>query len=203
MITTSRTSPLLAYFAHPLALVESDDIGNGTRIWAFAHVMSGARVGKDCNLCDHCFVESGATLGDHVTVKNGVCIWDRVSIGDFVFVGPNAVFTNDPNPRAAIKKNRDQLAETVVREHATIGANATIVCGVEIGRYAFVGAGAVIIRPVLDFALMVGNPARHIGWMCACGHKLPLHQQAHDGFRFVCSHCRRSFIFAGGRPTFS
>jgi UDP-2-acetamido-3-amino-2,3-dideoxy-glucuronate N-acetyltransferase len=146
--------------AHPLALVESDEIGEETRIWAFAHVMKDARIGRGCNIGEQCYIEQGATLGNNVTVKNGVNVWTGVTIEDNVFLGPNCVLTNDPNPRAYIKKSADSLVETLIRSNATIGANATIVCGVTIGRYAFIGAGAVVIRSVPDFALVVGNPAR-------------------------------------------
>jgi len=162
-----------SYFVHPQALVEAEDIGEGTRIWAFAHVMQGAVVGSHCNICDHAFIESNVTIGDGVTIKNGVAIWDGVTLGDHVFVGPNAVFTNDLNPRAKVKKGRESFVHTEVREGATIGANATIVCGTVIDRYAFVGAGAVVIRDVPPYALVVGNPARQIGFMCECGERLP------------------------------
>ncbi len=162
-----------SYFVHPQALVETEEIGEGTRVWAFAHVMKGAVVGRNCNICDHAFVESNVTIGDGVTIKNGVAIWDGVSLGDHVFVGPNAVFTNDLNPRAEVKKTPEQFVSTVVREGASIGANATIVCGVAIGRYAFIGAGTVVIRDVPAYALVVGNPARQIGFMCECGERLP------------------------------
>lgn len=160
------------FYAHPHALVESEDIGDHTRIWAFAHVMSGARVGAACNLGDHAFVESGATLGDNVTVKNGVAIWDGVTAENNVFIGPNVVFTNDRNPRAAIKKSKDRLLPTRIREGASLGANVTVVCGITIGRYAFAGAGAVLTKDVSDYSMVVGNPARHIGYMCECGGKL-------------------------------
>lgn len=162
-----------SYFVHPHALVETEAIGDNTRVWAFAHVMNGAVVGKNCNICDHAFVESGVTIGDGVTIKNGVAIWDGVTLGDHVFVGPNAVFTNDLNPRAEVKKGHDQFVATRVEEGASIGANATIVCGVTLGRYAFIGAGTVVIRDVPAYALMVGNPARQIGYMCECGETLP------------------------------
>jgi UDP-2-acetamido-3-amino-2,3-dideoxy-glucuronate N-acetyltransferase len=161
-----------SYFVHPRALVETETIGEGTRVWAFAHVMKGATIGRNCNICDHSFVESNVVIGDGVTIKNGVSIWDGVSLGNHVFVGPNAVFTNDLNPRAEVKKTREQFLATEVQEGVSIGANATIVCGITIGRYAFVGAGAVVIRDVPPYALIVGNPARQIGFLCQCGERL-------------------------------
>jgi UDP-2-acetamido-3-amino-2,3-dideoxy-glucuronate N-acetyltransferase len=160
-------------FVHAQALCESDDIGPRTRVWAFAHVMPGAIIGADCNVGDHAFIETGARVGNRVTVKNGVTIWDKVTVEDDVFLGPNMVFTNDMNPRVAFKNPPERFLPTLVRRGASIGANATIVCGVTIGENAFVGAGTVIIRDVPAYALMVGNPARRIGWMCACAHKLP------------------------------
>lgn len=159
-------------FVHERALCESDQIGAGTRVWAFAHVMQGAVLGTACNVGDHAFIESGARLGNKVTVKNGVQVWDKVTVEDEVFLGPNMTFTNDPNPRAAFKKAPDSLTPTLVRRGASIGANATIICGVTIGEQAFVGAGAVVVRDVPAHALMVGNPAHRIGWMCTCGEKL-------------------------------
>jgi acetyltransferase-like isoleucine patch superfamily enzyme len=160
-------------FVHDKALCESDDVGPRTRVWAFAHVMKGAVVGADCNIGDHAFIESGATLGDRVTVKNAVLVWDKVTVEDDVFLGPNMVFTNDMNPRAAFKKPPDRFLPTLVKRGASIGANATIVCGLTIGEQAFVGAGSVVIRDVPAHALVVGNPARRTGWLCACGEKLP------------------------------
>jgi len=165
----ARAKPV---FVHDRALCESDDVGGGTRIWAFAHVMRGARVGAECNVGDHAFIETGAWVGDRVTIKNAVLIWDRVRIEDDVFVGPNVVFTNDPNPRAAFKKPASRFVPTLVERGATLGANASIVCGVTIGAHAFVGAGAVVAKNVLAHAVVVGNPARRVGWMCACGGKL-------------------------------
>ncbi len=173
-----------AFFAHPQALVETDAIGEGTRVWAFAHVMKGAVVGKHCNIGDHAFIESNVTVGDGVTIKNGVAVWDGVSLGDHVFVGPNAVFTNDVNPRAEIKKSPEQFVTTQVHQGASIGANATIVCGVTIGRYAFVGAGTVVLRDVPAYAMVVGNPARQIGFMCECGERLPESLACACGKRF-------------------
>lgn len=181
-------------FIHPHALVETTAIGSRTRVWAFAHVMAGARIGQGCNICDHAFVESGAVLGNNVTVKNGVAIWTGVTIEDHVFLGPNCVLTNDPNPRAAIKKAPDDLVPTLVRMHATIGANATVRCGVTIGRYAFIGAGTVVLKSVPDFALIVGNPGRQIGWMCVCAHRLSLPATAPVGAECTCTHCQRAFL---------
>jgi acetyltransferase-like isoleucine patch superfamily enzyme len=152
--------------------------------------MKNARIGRHCNIGEHCYIEQGATLGNNVTVKNGVSVWAGVTVEDDVFLGPNCVLTNDPNPRAYIKKSADSLVETLIRNNATIGANATIVCGVTIGRYAFVGAGTVVIRSVADFALVVGNPARQIGWMCVCAKRIRL---AKDESVLTCSHCLRDY----------
>lgn len=159
-------------FIHERALCETHDIGAGTRIWAFAHVMKGAKVGEDCNVGDHAFIESGAVLGNRVTVKNAVLVWDKVTVEDDVFLGPNMVFTNDMNPRSAFKKGAEGFLPTRVKRGSSIGANATIVCGVTLGENCFVGAGTVVIRDVPAHALVAGNPARRIGWMCACGKKL-------------------------------
>lgn len=160
-------------FVHERALCESDKVGPRTRIWAFAHVMQGAVVGADCNVGDHAFIESGARIGDRVIVKNGVLVWDKVTVEDDVFLGPNMVFTNDIHPRVAFKNPPERFLPTLVKRGASIGANATIVCGVTIGEQAFIGAGAVVIRDVPAHALVVGNPARRIGWVCACSQKLP------------------------------
>lgn len=172
--TRSVAGPELALdpsvYVHPKGLCESDDVGPRTRVWAFAHVMKGALIGSDCNIGDHAFIESGARLGSHVTVKNCVLVWDGVSIEDYVFLGPNAVFTNDLLPRVAFRR---PFVPTLVKRGASIGANATIVCGVTIGPHAFVGAGAVVTKDVPGYAIVVGNPARQRGWMCECGEKLP------------------------------
>jgi len=168
----ARTDLDPSVFVHPMALCECADIGPRTRVWAFAHVLPDARVGADCNICDHVFIEGGARVGDRVTVKNAVLIWDGVTVEDDVFLGPNMVFTNDLTPRAHVKKTREQLLPTVVRRGATIGANATIVCGVAIGEFAFIAAGAVVVGDVPPHVLMAGNPARPKGWVCACGARL-------------------------------
>lgn len=171
---------------HERALCESTEVGDGTRIWAFAHVMPGARIGRNCNIGDHAFVESGVVLGDGVTVKNGVAIWRGVTAGDNVFIGPNAAFTNDLMPRAAVKRPEEEwLQPTVLGNGASIGANATIVCGVTLGEGAFVGAGSVVVRDVPPYALVVGNPARPIGWVCRCGARL--------GEALECAECHTRY----------
>ena len=152
-----------------MALCESDSVGAGTRVWAFAHVLAGAVIGARCNVCDHAYVEYGVRVGDGVTIKNGVQLFEGVTIEDDVFLGPNCIFTNDLLPRAAIKRHGDELLRTVVRRGATIGANATIVCGVTVGEGALVGAGAVVVADVAAHALVAGNPARRLRWVCACG----------------------------------
>ena len=163
------TPPPEGVFVHANGLCESATVGSGTRIWAFAHVLPGAVIGADCNICGHTFIESGAELGRNVTIKNGVAIWDRVTIEDDVFVGPNAAFTNDLRPRAAFKRPPSEFVPTLVRQGATIGANATIVCGVVIGEHGFVAAGAVVTHDVPAHGLVVGSPARQVGWACTCG----------------------------------
>lgn len=179
-------------FVHPCALVESANIGAGTRIWAFAHVMKDAEIGTGCNICDHAFIESHAKLGNNVTVKNGVAIWDGVVIEDDVFLGPNMVLTNDPNPRAEIKKPREQLLGTLIRKGATIGANATLLCGISIGSYAFVAAGVVVTRNVPDYALVVGVPGRISGWMCRCATRLRVVRG-----KAKCNSCGRAYTKVG------
>lgn len=190
---TVKKPPSKDYFVHPRALVESDEIGSGTRIWAFAHVMKGTRIGADCNIGDHAFIESGVVLGNNVTVKNGVSLWSGLTVEDNVFLGPNCVFTNDPNPRAYIKKSLSELVPTVIRSNASVGANATLLCGITIGRFGFIGAGAVVLRSIPDYALAVGNPGRQIGWMCECASRLPLDPPATTGPIYICQHCNRRY----------
>ena len=157
---------------HPTAQVESEDVGSGSRIWAFAHVLKGATIGRNCNIGDHCFIEGGVKVGNDVVIKNAVSLWTGVSIEDRCFIGPNVVFTNDRVPRAGAY--REQYDRTLIREGASIGANATLVCPLEIGRYALVGAGAVVTGDVPDFGLVFGNPARMVGFVCKCGQRLNL-----------------------------
>ena len=150
-------------FIHPNALCETADVGTGTRVWAFAHILPGARVGRDCNICDGVFIEGGVTVGDRVTVKCGVQLWDGVLVEDDVFIGPNATFTNDIFPRSKVYPA--SYAKTRVRRGASIGANATILPGIEIGPNAMIGAGAVVTRSVPANAIVVGNPARITGYV--------------------------------------
>jgi len=157
------------FFAHPQSIVETQDVGSGTCIWAFAHVMKGVQLGTNCNVGDHCYIESGVVVGNDVVIKNGVALWEGVMIEDRAFLGPNCVFTNDIYPRSKVVNDRVQ---TVVREGASIGANATLLCGTEIGCYSLVGAGSVVTKSVPNFALVAGNPARVRGYVCRCGKKL-------------------------------
>lgn len=160
-------------FVHERALCESAEVGPRTRVWAFAHVMKGAVVGADCNICDHAFIESGARLGNKVTVKNNVLVWDKVTVEDGVFLGPNVVFTNDMAPRVAFKGTPlFKLEPTRVKANASIGANSTLLCGLTVGEWAFVAAGSVVTKDVPPFALVMGNPARQVGYVCMCARKL-------------------------------
>jgi len=162
------------YYAHDTAIVdEGAKIGKDSKIWHFAHVLSGAQIGENCTIGQNVVVMNGAKLGNNVKAQNNVSIFERVVCEDDVFLGPSMIFTNIANPRSHISR-RNEYKQTIVRKGATIGANATIVCGNEIGEYAFVGAGAVVTKDILPYALVYGNPARQQGWMCQCGIKLPL-----------------------------
>jgi acetyltransferase-like isoleucine patch superfamily enzyme len=188
--TQGASSP--AVFVHENGVCESEDVGCGTRVWAFAHVLRGAVIGRDCNICDGVYIEGAVRIGDRVTVKNQVLIFDGVIIEDDVFLGPGVVFTNDLRPRAHIKRTGASLLGTTVRRGATLGAGVTVVCGTTIGPEAFVGAGAVIVNDVPAHGFMVGNPARLLGWACTCGERLP------DDL--ACSECGRTFELDTGTP---
>lgn len=158
---------------HPTAIVdEGAQIGEGTRVWHWVHISGGAKIGARCSFGQNVFVANDVEIGDNVKVQNNVSIYDAVTLEDDVFCGPSMVFTNVFNPRSAVSR-KNEYRRTLVRRGATIGANATIVCGHTIGEHAFIGAGAVVTRDVAPFALMVGAPARRIGWMCRCGERLP------------------------------
>lgn len=165
------------YFAHETAIIDEEcTIGEGTKIWHFSHIMPHCNIGKNCNIGQNVVVSPDVILGNNVKVQNNVSIYTGVICEDDVFLGPSMVFTNVINPRSAIIR-KDQYKKTIVKKGATIGANATIVCGVTIGEYAFVGAGAVVTKDVKPYALVVGNPSRQTGWMSEYGHKLHFNEQ--------------------------
>ncbi len=162
----------MKYFAHETAIIdEGCDIGEGTKIWHFSHIMSNCKIGEKCNIGQNVVVSPDVILGNNVKVQNNVSIYTGVECEDDVFLGPSMVFTNVINPRSAVNR-RGQYSKTVVKKGASIGANATIVCGHDIGQFAFIGAGAVVTKHVPDYALVVGNPAKQIGWMSEYGHRL-------------------------------
>jgi len=160
-------------FIHEDAVVETADIGEGTRVWRNVHILPGAVIGRDCNIGEGCYIEGRVRIGNGVTVKNNVAIWDRIIIEDDVFIGPAAVFTNDLKPRAFRKMTSDNLIETRVGKGATIGANATVVCGIHIHEYALIGAGSVVTGDVPSHHLVYGNPAEFKGLICRCTEPLP------------------------------
>ncbi|MDA7707528.1 N-acetyltransferase [Flavobacteriaceae bacterium] len=160
------------YFKHETAIVDSDcEIGQGSKIWHFSHIMSDSFIGQNCNIGQNVVISPKVRLGNNVKVQNNVSIYTGVVCEDDVFLGPSMVFTNIINPRSAVSR-RDQYSKTLVKKGASIGANATIVCGNNIGSYAFVGAGAVVVKEIQNYALVVGNPSRQIGWVSEYGHKL-------------------------------
>jgi UDP-2-acetamido-3-amino-2,3-dideoxy-glucuronate N-acetyltransferase len=160
------------FYRHESSYVDGGaSVGKGTKIWHFSHILSGSKIGENCTIGQNVMIGPDVTIGSHCKIQNNVSIYKGVTLEDGVFCGPSMVFTNIFNPRAEISK-MDQVRPTLVKKGATLGANCTIVCGVTIGRYAFVGAGAVVTQDVPDHVLMVGNPARQTGWMCECGEKL-------------------------------
>lgn len=167
----------MSYFAHPTAIIdEGCEIAEGVKIWHFSHIMPGCKIGEGCNIGQNVVVSPKVILGKNVRVQNNVSIYEGVICEDDVFLGPSMVFTNVINPRSAVSR-KHEYKSTIVRKGASIGANATIVCGNEIGQYAFIGAGAVVTKPVPAYALVVGNPARQTGWMSEYGHKLHFNKQ--------------------------
>ncbi len=166
--------PDVATTIHPSAIVDAGAVlGDGCRVWHFVHISAGARIGRDCSFGQNVFVANDVRIGDNVKIQNNVSVYDAVTLEDDVFCGPSMVFTNVYNPRSAVTR-KGEYRRTLVRRGATLGANCTVVCGITVGRYAFVGAGAVVNREVPDFALMVGVPARQIGWMSRHGERLDL-----------------------------
>jgi UDP-2-acetamido-3-amino-2,3-dideoxy-glucuronate N-acetyltransferase len=181
---------------HPSSYVDDGArIGAGTRIWHFCHVMPGAVIGAGCNLGMNVFVDNGVRIGDRVKIQNNVSVYSGVELEDDVFLGPAAVFTNVHNPRAHVER-KHEFRPTIVRRGATIGANATVVCGHEVGAYAFIGAGAVVTRDVPAHALMAGVPARQIGWSCACGVRL---REDAEPETFACEGCGARYVRDGER----
>jgi UDP-2-acetamido-3-amino-2,3-dideoxy-glucuronate N-acetyltransferase len=181
----TKTTNHANVFVHETAIVDGQaNLGAGTKIWHFSHILSGTAIGEGCNIGQNVVVGPDVSIGRQCKIQNNVSVYKGVTLEDDVFCGPSMVFTNIYNPRAAIRK-MDQIRPTLVKKGATLGANSTIVCGVTIGRYAFIGAGTVVIRSVPDHALVVGNPARRIGWACSCGEKL------HEDL--VCSACGSSY----------
>jgi UDP-2-acetamido-3-amino-2,3-dideoxy-glucuronate N-acetyltransferase len=163
---------LKTYFSHESAIIdEGSKIGPGTKIWHFSHIMAGCEIGENCNIGQNVVISPGVILGKNVKVQNNVSIYTGVTCEDDVFLGPSMVFTNIKNPRSAIVR-KDQYFKTIVKKGATIGANATIVCGITINDFAFIGAGAVVVNDVPSYALILGNPGRHVGWMSEFGHRL-------------------------------
>jgi UDP-2-acetamido-3-amino-2,3-dideoxy-glucuronate N-acetyltransferase len=184
----------VSYFRHESAFVDAPcEIGDGTKIWHFCHIQSGARIGRRCIFGQNCNVANGVVIGDNVKVQNNVSIYEGVVLEDDVFCGPSCVFTNVTNPRSQVSR-KSEYQQTLVRRGASIGANATIICGATLGEYCFIGAGAVVRGTVPAYALMVGVPARQVGWMCQCGVRLRLH----DGSG-ACTACGAAYREEGGR----
>jgi UDP-2-acetamido-3-amino-2,3-dideoxy-glucuronate N-acetyltransferase len=183
-----------SYFAHESAFIDEDvEIGESTTIWHVSHILRNSRIGKDCRIGQNVVIGPNVNVGDGVKIQNNVSVYEGVTLEDGVFCGPSMVFTNVYNPRSEIRR-MDELRPTLVRRGATLGANCTIICGVTIGRYAFVGAGAVVTRDVPDFALVVGNPARVIGWMCACGNRIEVNGKEDAG---ICQACQTRYLKIG------
>jgi UDP-2-acetamido-3-amino-2,3-dideoxy-glucuronate N-acetyltransferase len=182
------------YFAHHTAVIdEGCEIGEGTKIWHFSHLMSGCKLGRNCNLGQNVVVSPEVVLGNNVKVQNNVSIYTGVVCEDDVFLGPSMVFTNVMNPRSAVIR-RGQYTKTLVKQGASVGANATIICGHDIGKFAFIGAGSVVTKDVQDYALVVGNPARQIGWMSEFGHRLAFNAEG----RASCPESGELYLLHGG-----
>ncbi len=186
-------------FVHESSYVDEPcEIGANTKIWHFSHVMKNSRIGQNCNLGQNVLVSPQCVIGDNVKVQNNVSIYTGVILEDDVFCGPSMVFTNVFNPRSHVER-KDEYRTTLVKRGATIGANATVVCGSTLGQYCFVGAGAVVTRDVPDFAIVYGSPARVRGFSCACGEKLALPAEPDDGQTAQCERCSESYEFADGQ----
>lgn len=186
------------YFVHESSYVDEPcEIGEGTKIWHFSHVMRGSKIGRRCNIGQNVVISPDVRIGDNVKIQNNVSVYTGVILEDDVFCGPSMVFTNVVNPRSAVSR-KDEYRETLVRRGASIGANATVVCGHSIGRYAFIGAGSVVTRDVPDYALVVGNPGRVVGWMCECGVKLDLSGNLDNDQVATCAACGKGYSKRAG-----
>ena len=181
-----------SYFVHQAAIVETNQIGKDTRVWAFVHILPGARIGENCNICDHCFIENDVVIGNNVTIKSGIYLWDGIRIEEDVFLGPNVVFTNDMRPRS--KRYPEKVLTTWIKRGASIGANVTLTPGITIGKFAFVGAGSVVTKDIEDYALYFGNPARFKGFVCECGENLIFR-----GENSICKACGLRYKKMGER----
>jgi UDP-2-acetamido-3-amino-2,3-dideoxy-glucuronate N-acetyltransferase len=187
------------YFVHESSYVDDGcEIGPGTKIWHFSHVMSGSKIGAKCNIGQNVVISPGVVIGDNVKIQNNVSVYTGVSLEDDVFCGPSMVFTNVVNPRSAVSR-KDEYRPTLVKRGASLGANCTVVCGHSVGRYAFIGAGAVITKDVPDYALIVGNPGRINGWMCECGVKLASGAAAPKNA--TCTACGKTYESRDGQLT--
>ena len=174
-------------FKHPTAIVESEDIGDGTQIWHFVHVREGAKIGRDCNIGKGVYIDADVEIGDNVKIQNFVSVYKGVTIEDDVFIGPAVTFTNDLHPRAFIW-NEDKISYTMVKKGASIGANSTVISGVTIGEYAMIGAGSIVTKDVVPFGLVYGNPAKLKGFVCYCGNKLKtVVEEREDGVVYGCA----------------
>lgn len=175
------------YFQHEKALVSpAAQIGDGTRVWAFTNIADGAIIGKECNICDGCYIEKGAIVGNHVTLKNGVYVFDGITLEDDVFCGANVVFINDRYPRSN-RKDPWVLEKILVKKGATLGSNATLLCGITVGKYALIAAGSVVTKDVSNHTLVAGNPAKFAGYVCCCGRKLTSDMKCNCGLEYVLS----------------
>lgn len=187
------------FFVHESSYIDDDvEIGDGTKIWHFSHIQSGARIGKSCSLGQNVNVGNRVKIGDNVKIQNNVSIYEGVELEDFVFCGPSMVFTNIINPRSEFPQRGSEFyKKTLVKKSASLGANSTIICGIIVGEYAFIAAGAVVTGDVCDYALMAGVPARVIGWMCKCATKLNLTDKSDSSEKAVCSKCGRRYQKTG------
>jgi len=183
------------YFVHESSYVDDNvEIAEGTKVWHFSHVQSGAKIGKKCSIGQNVNIANNVTIGDFVKIQNNVAVYEGVELGDYVFCGPSMVFTNVLNPRSEFPQRGSEFyTKTVVKKSASLGANSTIVCGITIGKYAFVGAGAVVTKDVPDYGLVTGNPARLSGWMCACGTKLDIKADGLSEETATCGKCSRKY----------